>query len=149
MAGEVTLQDTTIRDWFENWRRLIVDVDYENARNMFAGDVVGFGTYMRLVRGIDELEGEQWRSIWGRITDFEFDLDSMVTGTSDDQLTGWGLSLWTSMGYTDDGAGYERPGRATVLLTRPGVDHPWKAIHTHLSLVPGTPLRTFGPPQDR
>ena len=140
------MQDITIRDWFESWRQLIVDVDYDKARTMFAPDVVGFGTYMRLVRGIDELENEQWRSIWGRITEFRFDLDSMVTGTSDDKLTGWGLSLWTSTGYTENGTPFERPGRSTVLLTRSDVDQPWQAIHTHLSLVPGTPPRTFGPP---
>ncbi|MFJ6095879.1 hypothetical protein [Williamsia muralis] len=63
------MQDITIRDWFESWRQLIVDVDYDKARTMFAPDVVGFGTYMRLVRGIDELENEQWRSIWGRIAE--------------------------------------------------------------------------------
>lgn len=139
------MQDKTISGWFEQWNRLIGEVDYNRARELFDTDVLGFGTHRRLLRGIDELEKEQWRSIWGRITGFTFDLGSMETGVSDDGLTGWGLSLWTSTGYHEDGSTYERPGRVTVLLSRDESDNPWRAIHTHLSLAPGTPPQTFGP----
>jgi hypothetical protein len=68
--------------------------DFGSYRRMFADDVVGFGTHMRLVNGLDELETEQWRSIWGRISDFRFVTETMSTGLSQDGLNGWGLSLW-------------------------------------------------------
>ncbi|WP_293022650.1 nuclear transport factor 2 family protein [Mycolicibacterium sp.] len=133
-----------IHNWFVEWERLIRDIDYAGARKLFDDDVVGFGTYMRLVHGIDELVDAQWRSIWGRITDFRFDLDSLTSRTSADGLSGWGLCLWTSTGYDADHRPFARPGRATVLLTRSAVDAPWLGVHTHLSLVPGTPQQTFG-----
>lgn len=112
-----------IRDWFMEWEQLIRAVDYAGARRMFDA---------------------QWRSIWGSISDFRFDLDSLVTGTSADGLTGWGLCLWTSTGYDSDHRPFARPGRATILLTRSSADAPWRGTHTHLSLVPGTAQQTFG-----
>jgi ketosteroid isomerase-like protein len=138
------VQVESIRDWFEEWSRLIRAVDYEAARRMFADDVVGFGTHMRLVNGLDELETEQWRAIWGRISDFRFVTETMSTGLSQDGLNGWGLSLWTSTGYDSGRSAFTRPGRATVLLSRSSRDAPWLGIHTHVSLVPGTAQRTYG-----
>lgn len=134
-----------IRDWFVEWEQLIRAVDYAGARRLFDQEVVGFGTYMRLVHGIDELVDAQWRSIWGRISDFRFDLDSLATRTSPDGLSGSGICLWSSTGYDADRRAFVRPGRATVLLTRSTLDAPWLGVHTHLSLVPGTPQQTFGP----
>ena len=134
-----------ISAWFATWERFIRDVDYDSGRTMFADDVVGFGTHMQLLLGLDDLVTRQWRSIWGNISDFRFDRGSMLTGTSEDGLTGWGCALWTSTGYDKDHTPFDRPGRVTVLLSRSSAAHDWLAMHTHLSLLPGTPARTFGP----
>lgn len=139
------MADNGIRSWFLTWERFIRAVDYDSGRRMFADDVVGFGTHMQLLLGLDELVTQQWRSIWGNITDFRFDPATILTGTSEDGLTGWGLSLWTSTGYDRDHSPFERPGRVTVLLERSTTTDDWLAVHTHLSLVPGTPARTYGP----
>lgn len=126
----------TIRDWFSQWERLIGSVDFGTARELFADDVVGFGTIARVVHGLDELEERQWRSVWGKISDFRFDLDSLDAGLSSDRLHGWGACLWSSTGFRPDGSAFHRPGRCTVLLTRQATDEPWRAVHTHFSLAP-------------
>ena len=138
MSGEGSslITASTIRGWFHAWEQLIGSVDYDAARELFTDDVVAFGTVARVVLGLDALENQQWRSVWGRIEGFEFDLDGLVAGTSADELTGWGACLWSSTGHLPDGTAFHRPGRCTAVLSRRAVDHPWRAVHTHLSLVP-------------
>ena len=68
----------------------------------------------------------------------------------------WGAAVWSSTGFHEDGAAFDRPGRATVALERRPeapvegtkgagqTSRPWLAVHTHFSLNPGVPPRTFG-----
>lgn len=139
------MPDNGIVAWFAAWEDCIRAVDYRSGRKMFADQVIGYGTHQELLRGIDELVTQQWQAIWGRITDFRFDLSTMHTATSADGLTGWGLATWSSTGYDIDHQPFHRPGRVTVLLNRSSIGAEWLAVHTHLSLVPGTPAGTFGP----
>lgn len=135
---------TAIRDWFMTWDSYVRARDYEGARTLFQPDVVGFGTHMRVVNGLDHLEQSQWRNVWGTIEDFRFIIDELRSGVSDDGLQAWAVVPWTSTGFHEDGASFDRPGRATVIFTRETPDAPWRAIHTHISLAPGTPQKSFG-----
>ena len=126
--------------WFALMERFCAGVDYDGAEGIFAEDVVSFGTKMDIVRGRKALREGQWESIWGNISNFKMDLENVHAGGSGDQA--WGVVTWTSIGFDGNHQPYYRPGRATVSIERRnGV---WLAVHTHFSLYPGTPQRTFG-----
>lgn len=135
-------QRAEIAAWFDEWAGYVSAVNFSRARTLFHPEVVGFGTYMEYVRGLDELEQRQWRSIWGTISDFRFLTDRLICGVASDGEQAWGIVPWTSTGYHKDGSTFERPGRATVLFVRADDDSGWLAIHTHISLSPGTPQRS-------
>ena len=129
-----------VRQWFTLLSGYCASVDYDSAESIFAEDVVSFGTAMDIVRGRKALREGQWESIWENITDFKMDLDNADARGSGNQA--WGVVTWTSTGYDSDHKPFHRPGRATVTLERR--DGIWLAVHTHFSLFPSTPQRTFG-----
>jgi ketosteroid isomerase-like protein len=143
-----------VREWFARLSDCCARVDYAGARAIFAPDVASFGTKADIVSGLDLLQKNQWEGIWPNIANFRVDLSS-VRGGGRDGLA-WGIAVWSSTGFHEDGKAYERPGRATVVLERrPEVLHSettgtgrpalaWLAVHTHFSLNPGAPPRTFG-----
>jgi ketosteroid isomerase-like protein len=133
--------DGAIRAWFEALQRCVAAVDYDSARSLFVDDAIGFGTRAHLAVGRGALEASQWAAIWPNIRDFRFNLDQLRSGADGD--LGWGIVTWDSTGFDQVGAPYERPGRATVIFVRR--EGAWQALHTHFSLYPGTPPRTFGP----
>lgn len=133
-----------IRNWFAVWGGQVAAVDFVSARELFHPDVIGFGTFMDVVRGLEHLETRQWRSIWPTIEGFQFLVDQLVSDVSDDGKHAYGVVPWTSTGFHADGTPYDRPGRATVLFTRPDPNASWLAIHTHISLAPGTPQKSHG-----
>jgi ketosteroid isomerase-like protein len=139
----ITIADpvAATREWFARLGACCARVDYQAARPLFAADVVSFGTRADLVTGLDALQANQWEGIWPRIAAFRFDPDRIAaTGTPD---LAWGAATWTSTGFDEAGQPFPRPGRATVILARRAGR--WQAIHTHFSLFPGTPARTYGP----
>ena len=138
----ITTADTTeaVHEWFGMLSRYCDAGDYESTRAIFADDVASFGTKADIVTGLDRLQTNQWEGIWPNIQDFKIDLDNIVSGGS--ESFAWGIATWTSTGFDEDGSSYHRPGRATVVLERRG--ETWLAVHTHFSLNPGTPPRTFG-----
>lgn len=129
-----------IREWFRRTGRYCASVDYQSARSIFAEDVVAFGTNTDIVSGLDPLQRDQWEGIWPNIDGFLFDEDGIRSGG--DQQRAWGVATWRSTGFDERGAPFDRPGRATVVLERR--EHTWLAVHTHFSLFPGTPQRTYG-----
>ena len=129
-----------VKHWFALMERYCASVDYDGAEGIFAEDVVSFGTTMDIVRGRRALRRGQWESIWGNITNFKMDLDNVHAHGSGNQA--WGMVTWTSIGFDGNHQPFYRPGRATVMLERR--DGVWLAAHTHFSLFPGTPQRTFG-----
>jgi ketosteroid isomerase-like protein len=132
---------SAVREWFARLSRHCAGVDYASARAIFAGDVVSFGTKAEVVVGLDRLEAEQWRGIWPNITGFAIDLASVRAGGG--AGLAWGVASWDSTGYDERGRPFERRGRATVVLERRNGS--WLCIHSHFSLKPGTPPRTYGP----
>ncbi len=130
-----------VRAWFELLGRYCAAVDYDAAEAIFAPDVVSFGTKATVVSGLEHVRRNQWEGIWPNIRDFRIELDKLHA--AGDERRAWGVTTWTSTGFDAEGRAYERPGRATIVLERH--DGRWLAVHTHFSLAPGTPQRTFGP----
>ena len=129
-----------VREWFARFGECCAAVDYETAAALFADDVVAFGTRMDMVSGLESLMAHQWKGIWPNIREFRFDLESLRTG-GDDGFA-WGVCLWTSIGFAEDGGSFSRPGRATVILE--SREAGWIATHTHFSLFPDTLPHTSG-----
>ena len=151
MANELTPISTpdhleAARQWFARLSAACAAVDYEAGETIFADDVASFGTKADIVVGLGPLRRNQWEGIWPNIAEFKVDLDSVMGGGDGDSA--WGIATWTSTGFHEDGTSFHRPGRATVALerrkTEAAPDGEWLAVHTHFSLNPGTPPRTFG-----
>ena len=104
-----------IRRWFQRLADHVQVVDYVGARPLFAEDLIAFGTFADFVTGRDAIEKQQWRYIWGTIDHFRCRLDDTRTIVSADRLTAVGMIMFDSTGYNEDGAPYDRPGRATVV----------------------------------
>jgi ketosteroid isomerase-like protein len=121
------------REWLLEMQASVQTVDYTRARPLFAEDVVAFGTFAAVVSGRERLEQEQWRNIWPKIRDFTFRLDQLHCLGSADALCV--IVPWDSIGQREDnGQPFNRPGRATLLLTLRG--DRLVATHSHFSLAP-------------
>lgn len=62
----------------------------------------------------------------------------------DPGVIGLSINTWQSKGIHEKGDNYPTPGRATVLFGRTDRGAPWKGLHTHISLNPGTPQKSHG-----
>ncbi len=146
--GPITTNDhpAAAREWFARLSAACAAADYEAGQRIFADDVASFGTKADIVVGLGPLQANQWEGIWPNIADFRVDLDSVRGGGDGDSA--WGIAVWNSTGFDENGEPFVRPGRATVALERrrtdAAPDGEWLAVHTHFSLNPGTPPRTFG-----
>jgi len=138
-----------IRRWFQRLQVCIQTVDFAGSRPLFAEDLITFGTFTAFTLGREATEQEQWRHVWGQIDQFRWRLDELRTIISADRLTGVAMAVFESTGYTEDGVAFDRPGRATIVLGRKAVGEEWTAQHTHVSLFPGTPSRSFGSKQEK
>jgi ketosteroid isomerase-like protein len=119
-------------------------VDFAGSRPLFAEDMITFGSFIAFTMGREATEQEQWRHVWSHIDQFRWRLDDLRTLISGDRLTAVGMAVFESTGYSEDGNAFDRPGRATVVLGQQAVGEEWVAQHTHMSLFPGTPSRSFG-----
>jgi ketosteroid isomerase-like protein len=128
--------------WFETLATHVREVDFVGARPIFAPDMVAFGTFTDFMIGRDAAEQQQWRNVWPHIDNFHWrpDIKAIVSA---DRMQAVGMGVFDSTGYGPDGTPYDRPGRATVVLVRSGLDAPWLAQHTHLSLFRDVPTRSF------
>ena len=135
-----------VKEWFARLSAACSAVDYEAGRRIFAPDVASFGTKADIVFGARPLQKNQWEGIWPNIEGFEINMSSVHGGGGG--TTAWGISTWTSTGFEENGERFHRPGRATVVLERRKTERApegeWLAVHSHFSLNPGTPQRTFG-----
>lgn len=125
--------ETIARAWLAEMQSCVRTEDYARCRTIFADDAIGFGTKAAIAVGLDSLERDQWRHIWGRIRHFTFQLDELhCAGYGDAGL--WLGCPWTSEAPGPDGTWQFRPGRITAVLEqRNGA---WLAVHTHHSIVP-------------
>lgn len=138
---KTTNSANAVSEWFEQFGRCVASVNYQAARSIYAEDVVSFGTKAEIVSGIDLLQKNQWEGIWPNIRDFKYDMEQIHS--SGDGTFACGITTWRSTGFDENGKSFLRPGRVTMFLeNRVGR---WLAVHTHHSLFPGIPQRTFGP----
>lgn len=143
--AEKTADHQSIKEWFDTWSGYVASVDFDSAKPMFEDDVVGFGTWMNVVEGLDNLMEKQWKSIWPTIQDFRFMTETLEVRVSPDRLFALAVLVWDSTGFDEAGQPYPRPGRATVGMRRDSLSAPWKGVHTHLSLNRDVPQKSYGP----
>ena len=142
--NENNTDHSSIRFWFQIWEKQVQNSDFETAKNLFANDVISFGTWMNVVEGLNKLYSNQWKNIWPTISDFKFLTNTLYIQISPDRLLANSIIVWESIGYKKNGSSFERNGRATVTLMRSDLDNSWKGIHTHFSLNRGVPQESFG-----
>lgn len=123
--------ETDVKTWLAEFQTAVRARDFATGRRMFAADAVAFGTWARAVSGLDNIEREQWRNVWPRISDFTFEATPVIRAAAD---TAWIAASWWSGATGPDGAPLRREGRATFILARQ--EGRWVAAHSHVSLLP-------------
>ena len=51
----------SVAGWYARWGALVADVNFKPAREMFAEDVIAFGSKVEMMTSQAQLEAEQWR----------------------------------------------------------------------------------------
>jgi ketosteroid isomerase-like protein len=120
-----------ITGWLRDFEAACRQRDFAAGRRMFAPDALAFGTYAVAVRGVQNIEREQWRNVWPRIRDFRFDSNPALHVSGD---SAWVAAEWSSEATGPDGRPFRRPGRGTFILARR--DGRWLCVHSHFSLLP-------------
>ena len=133
----------SVKDWLERFAACVRAVDYAAARPFWHPDIVIFGTYQELVRGLPAWEQTQWDNVWPRTEGFAFLLDETVVLASLNATVAVVIAPWTSVGFHRDGTRFDRPGRSTLVLQRQA-DGRWLGVHSHMSLARGVPQESFG-----
>ncbi len=120
-----------IAAWLEEFEAACRGRDFTAGRRMFAPDALAFGTYATAVRGLENIEREQWRNVWPRIRGFRFEERPVIQTAGD---SAWIAAEWSSEATGPDGRPFRRPGRGTFVLARR--DGRWLCVHSHFSLLP-------------
>jgi ketosteroid isomerase-like protein len=128
--------------WLDTFAGHVRAVDYAAAYPLFHPDLLAFGTHRDVIPGLDAWVRTQWHSVWPRTGDFRFDLAATHVLVSADGSMATVVAPWTSTGYGRDGAAFDRPGRATMILQRQG--ERWVCVHSHMSLNRGVPQESHG-----
>jgi ketosteroid isomerase-like protein len=129
-----------VRRWLDRFAAAVRAVDYDSARAMFDEDVVGFGTFARMLVGRENLIAGQWKNIWGCTRGFRFLMDEAHISVSGELA--WVATPWISQGRDEHGKWFDRHGRSTLILRQRG-DGKWLCVHSHYSRQP-TPNRAAG-----
>ena len=134
----------SVAEFFRLWGELVEAVDFKRARNLYAEDVIAFGSLGKMLTSLEALEREQWRAVWPTLAAYTHDLGTLEVVISPDRLMAMGAVIARTTGIHKDGSHFERPVRVTATLMRETVGAPWRATHTHVSLTPGTPAPSQG-----
>jgi len=141
LAGPSTT--AAVHDWLTRFAACVRAVDYAAARPFWHPDIIVFGTYQELIRGLGRWTDTQWDNVWPRTEGFAFDLDNTAVLVSADHSMATVIAPWTSTGFHPDGARFDRPGRATIMLARQE-DGRWLGVHSHMSPQRGVPQDSHG-----
>ena len=134
-AASASSAKQEVRRWLEDFAACVRTVDYDTARHMFDEDVVGFGTFARMLVGRENLIDGQWRNIWGTTRGFRFILDEAVIDAPSSGDMAWVATPWHSQGREENGGWFDRHGRCTLVLRRHGPGA-WRCVHSHYSRLP-------------
>jgi ketosteroid isomerase-like protein len=118
--------------WLKEFSTAVRRQDFTAGKKLFAGGANSFGTVCARMDSLDELVARQWRQVWPKTKDFDFDYDTaraVVTGELATILTGWRSDSFDAEKKT-----VERAGRATIVLQPSAIG--WRAVHTHFSINP-------------
>ena len=106
----------SVGEWYARWDKFVAEVDFVPVREMFAEDVVAFGSKVEMMTSQAQLEREQWRHVWPSIEDYRYDLSTLEVVTSPDRLMAMGAVMFRSTGLHPDGtnssATAARPARS-------------------------------------
>jgi len=127
--------------WLERFAGFVRDVDYAAARPLFHPEILAFGTHRDIIAGLASWQATQWDNVWPRTSDFRFDTETARVLVSSDATMATVVVTWTSTGYHQDGATFDRPGRATLVFDKQ--DGAWLCTHSHMSLNRGVPQQSF------
>ena len=127
--------------WLERFSGYVREVDYAAARPLFHPDILAFGTHRDIISGLATWQATQWDNVWPKTSDFRFDTDAARILASADNTMATVVVSWTSTGYTQNGAAFDRPGRATMVFHNN--DGAWLCAHSHMSLNRGVPQQSF------
>jgi ketosteroid isomerase-like protein len=127
--------------WLERFAGYVREVDYAAARPLFHPDILAFGTHRDIISGLATWQATQWDNVWPKTSDFRFDTDAARILASADNTMATVVVSWTSTGYTQNGAAFDRPGRATMVFHKNG--GAWLCTHSHMSLNRGVPQQSF------
>jgi ketosteroid isomerase-like protein len=127
--------------WLERFAGYVREVDYAAARPLFHPDILAFGTHRDIISGLATWQATQWDNVWPKTSDFRFDTGAARILASADNTMATVVVSWTSTGYTQNGAAFDRPGRATMVFHNN--DGAWLCSHSHMSLNRGVPQQSF------
>ena len=123
--------DREVQTWLKEFETACRTRDFDTGRTMFADEALAFGTWARAVRGLPNVEREQWRNVWPRIREFHFEANPTIQAGSD---MAWIAAEWSTEATGTDGKSFTRPGRGTFVLAKR--DGRWRCVHSHFSLLP-------------
>ena len=118
------IKTASVHDWLTRLAECVRAADYAGARPFWHSDIVVFGTYQELVRGLTAWTETQWDYGWPKTDGFAFDLEHAAVLAGADGTMATAITPWTSTGFYPDGTRFERPGRATIVLVGRGLDTP-------------------------
>src|SRR5258708_2566816 len=127
----------SVGEWYARWDKFVAEGGFKPVREMFAEDVVAFGSKMEMMTSQEVLERDQWRSVWPSIEDYRYDLSTLEVVTSPDRLMAMGAVLFRSTGIHPDSKKFVRNGRSTCTFMRSAIGSPWVAPHPPPSGTPG------------
>jgi ketosteroid isomerase-like protein len=130
--------DPALVQWLTAWQAAINACDYARGAELFAEDVIAFGTYSDAMQGRSNLVEHQWREMWPYIRDFRFRLDE-ASVLDDGHSICVVICPWASLGVGPDGSTFPRAGRCTIVLER--AESGLRARHTHFSMAKGSIAR--------
>ncbi|MGJ8654302.1 MAG: YybH family protein [Opitutaceae bacterium] len=126
------MNNVQITEWLCEFARYVREVDYVAGQDLFAADVIAFGSVSRRAETLEDLVENQWKRVWGQTEGFHFDLATARIEVSGSMA--WAAVNWESRFIDRSVPTIERSGRATIALRcRAGK---WQATHTHFSMSP-------------
>jgi ketosteroid isomerase-like protein len=145
-AMDLPEAEAQTRAWFLQWLETFAGhvraVDYAAARTLFDPHILAFGTHQDVLPDLEAWVNTQWDNVWPRTADFRFVPDAVHVLASADLSLAVVIAPWTSTGFHQDGAPFDRPGRATMVFHRRG--EKWTCVHSHMSLNRGVPQASHG-----